>query len=207
MWRWAWKTTNRLKYNIKLWRKILRIGKTLIFFVATSHDSGCCVIPFIFFLCWIRIFKIYWIIECNQSCSSFHPVNPDSIVIYSKPTNNTFVIKESRHIRNRSPCRDWLLANLFFILVWGKVNHSSSGGFYISKEQQKQPIINIVEAIDGKQIFRSCGLGLSKCSSSHPCPIHNDYKKARDIIEKLFRQKRVMDLCEPVTNGLAYLMG
>jgi Rrf2 family protein len=82
-----------------------------------------------------------------------------------------------------------------------------TGGFYISKEQQKQPIINIVEAIDGKQIFRSCGLGLSKCSSSHPCPIHDEYKEARDIIEKLFKQKRVMDLCEPVTNGLAYLMG
>jgi len=82
-----------------------------------------------------------------------------------------------------------------------------SGGFYISKEQQKQSIINIVEAIDGKQIFKNCGLGLSKCSSSHPCPIHDDYKEARDIIEKLFRQKRVVDLGEPVTNGLAYLMG
>jgi len=82
-----------------------------------------------------------------------------------------------------------------------------SGGFYISKEQQKQPIINIVEAIDGKQIFKSCGLGLSKCSSTHPCPIHDDYKEARDIIEKLFRQKKVMDLCEPVNKGLAYLMG
>ena len=82
-----------------------------------------------------------------------------------------------------------------------------TGGFYISNEQQQQPVINIVEAIDGKQIFKSCGLGLSKCSSSHPCPIHDDYKEARDIIEKLFRQKRVMDLCEPVTNGLAYLMG
>ncbi|KAA9038029.1 Rrf2 family transcriptional regulator [Ginsengibacter hankyongi] len=82
-----------------------------------------------------------------------------------------------------------------------------SGGFYISKEQQKQPIINIIEAIDGKQVFKSCGLGLSKCSSTHPCPIHDEYKEARDIIEKLFRQKRVMDLCEPVTKGLAYLMG
>lgn len=82
-----------------------------------------------------------------------------------------------------------------------------SGGFYISKEQQKQPIINIVEAIDGKQIFKACGLGLSKCSSSHPCPIHDDYKEARDIIENLFRQKKVIDLCEPVNNGLAYLIG
>lgn len=81
------------------------------------------------------------------------------------------------------------------------------GGFSISRQQQKQPIINIVEAVDGKQVFKSCGLGLSKCSSSHPCPIHDEYKEARDIIEKLFRQNKVLDLCEPVTNGLAYLMG
>ena len=82
-----------------------------------------------------------------------------------------------------------------------------SGGFYISSEQQQQPIINIVEAIDGKGIFTSCGLGLSKCSSFHPCPIHDDYKQARDIIENLFQQKKVLDLCEPVNSGIAYLMG
>ncbi len=82
-----------------------------------------------------------------------------------------------------------------------------SGGFFISTEQQKQPIINIVEAIDGKQMFTSCGLGLSKCSSLHPCPIHDEYKEARSIIEKLFRQKKILDLCEPVNNGIAYLIG
>lgn len=82
-----------------------------------------------------------------------------------------------------------------------------SGGFYISSKQQKQPIINIVEAIDGKEIFKSCGLGLSKCSSTHPCPIHNEYKEARDIVERLFTEKRVIDLCAPVNMGLAYLIG
>src|SRR6185312_7025588 len=82
-----------------------------------------------------------------------------------------------------------------------------TGGFYISKDQRKQPIINIVEAIDGKQIFKSCGLGLSECSAKHPCPIHNEYKVARDLIEKLFREKNVLNLCEPVNNGMAYLMG
>lgn len=82
-----------------------------------------------------------------------------------------------------------------------------TGGFFISGNQKTQPIINIVEAIDGKQIFISCGLGLSKCSSSHPCPIHHDYKQARDLMEKLFREKTVQSLCEPVSNGLAYLIG
>ena len=82
-----------------------------------------------------------------------------------------------------------------------------SGGFFINKAQQNQPISNIVETIEGNQIFKECGLGLSKCSAKHPCPIHDEYKVARDMIEKLFREKKVKDLCDPVTNGLAYLTG
>lgn len=82
-----------------------------------------------------------------------------------------------------------------------------SGGFFISKEQRKQPIINIVEAIDGKKVFKECGLGLSKCSASHPCPIHNEYKEARNLIENLFNTKKIADLCENVNSGLAYLIG
>ncbi len=82
-----------------------------------------------------------------------------------------------------------------------------SGGFYITKLQLKQPIINIVEAIDGNQVFKECGLGLSKCSSTHPCPIHDDYKIGRDIMQNLFRNKKIIELCDPVTNGLAYLFG
>jgi len=82
-----------------------------------------------------------------------------------------------------------------------------TGGFYISKGQGKQPIINIVEAIDGKNVFKECGLGLSTCSASHPCPIHNEYKEARHLIEKLFNTKKIADLCEPVNSGVAYLIG
>ncbi len=82
-----------------------------------------------------------------------------------------------------------------------------SGGFFISKVQREQPISKIVESIEGDQIFKECGLGLSKCSASHPCPIHDDYKVARDLIEKLFREKKVKDLCDPVSNGLAFLIG
>jgi Rrf2 family protein len=82
-----------------------------------------------------------------------------------------------------------------------------SGGFFINKLQQNQPISNIVETIEGKQVFKECGLGLSKCSALHPCPIHDEYTAARDMIEKLFSEKKVKDLCGPITNGLAYLIG
>lgn len=82
-----------------------------------------------------------------------------------------------------------------------------SGGFYITEKQRQQPIFDIVLAIDGAGFFRSCGLGLSKCSATHPCPLHNEYKQARDILEKIFKNKKVVDLCEPVNKGLAYLVG
>jgi len=72
---------------------------------------------------------------------------------------------------------------------------------------RNQPIINIVETIDGKSVFNQCGLGLSKCSATHPCPIHDDYKKVRDLFENMCRKKKLSDLCEPVNNGLAYLLG
>src|ERR1017187_495442 len=54
------------------------------------------------------------------------------------------------------------------------------GGFYISADQRTQTIMQIIEAIDGKQVFKECGLGLRKCSSTLPCPIHHAYKKSRD---------------------------
>lgn len=82
-----------------------------------------------------------------------------------------------------------------------------SGGFYITAKQKKLSLINIVYAIDGKEIFEECGLGLSKCSATHPCPIHNDYKIIRDQFRILCQQKKISDLCESVNEGMAYLLG
>ncbi|MDO9373099.1 MAG: Rrf2 family transcriptional regulator [Bacteroidota bacterium] len=82
-----------------------------------------------------------------------------------------------------------------------------SGGFYITTDQLEQPVINIVNAIDGRDIFMECGLGLSKCSATHPCPMHDEYKRARDILENAFTNNSINKLCEPVTNGIAYLVG
>ena len=102
------------------------------------------------------------------------------------------------------------VGKLLQTLVKQDVIHSMKGpfgGFYISAAQLQNPVIKIVEAIDGKDIFKSCGLGLSRCSASHPCPIHYEYKEARDIIERIFKTKKIIDLCIPVNDGMAYLFG
>jgi Rrf2 family protein len=81
-----------------------------------------------------------------------------------------------------------------------------NGGFYITENQRSKPILSIVDTIDGKDQFNKCGLGLDKCSSERPCPIHFDYKKGKDIINELFTTKTINDVCGPIENGLAYLI-
>lgn len=80
-----------------------------------------------------------------------------------------------------------------------------TGGFFLNSEQLKQPIMNIIEAVDGKSVFRRCGLGLNKCSENHPCPIHHEYQKARDIIENLYTKKSVESMCRSISRGKAFL--
>lgn len=81
------------------------------------------------------------------------------------------------------------------------------GGFYITTEQKQAPIIKIIEAIDGEEVFNHCGLGLSKCSETHPCPIHNDFKKVRESFKQMCEDNQIKTLYEDVNNGLAYLVG
>jgi len=82
-----------------------------------------------------------------------------------------------------------------------------SGGFFIDSHQEMRPIIDIVNAIDGNEVFKGCGLGLSKCSATHPCPIHHQYQVARELIEQLFRSSKIADLSAPIEEGIAHLIG
>ena len=94
-------------------------------------------------------------------------------------------------------------------LVKEKVINSTkgpNGGFYITPSQKELKIITIVQAIDSNEVFDQCGLGLSKCSATHPCPIHDDYKEIRSLFKHLCAQKKIGDLCKAINSNLAYLI-
>ena len=115
-------------------------------------------------------------------------------------------IKEIAEVINAS---EHTVGKILQILVKEEVINSAkgpTGGFYITSRQKSRPVIDIIDAIDGKEVFDQCGLGLSKCSSKHPCPVHDDYKIIRDQFKRLCQQKKISDLCETVNEGLTYLM-
>jgi len=60
-----------------------------------------------------------------------------------------------------------------------------NGGFYMATEGLKQPLAAVVNAVDGDGIFTGCGLGLVYCSELNPCPLHNEFKKIRNMIQEM----------------------
>ena len=55
-----------------------------------------------------------------------------------------------------------------------------SGGFCLAKPASEIKLIDIVEAIDGLEIFNSCVLGFPECSPVTPCPVHDSWGALRD---------------------------
>lgn len=58
-----------------------------------------------------------------------------------------------------------------------------NGGFTFREEKLQCTLYDIVEAVDGIEVFTNCLIGLHGCKTSHPhsapCPVHDEYHKIR----------------------------
>ena len=68
------------------------------------------------------------------------------------------------------------------------------GGFYLSKENLKRPLIDVVVCIEGHNVFSQCMLGLPECSDENPCILHTYYKEFRKSLEKSICNESINDL-------------
>jgi Rrf2 family protein len=80
-----------------------------------------------------------------------------------------------------------------------------SGGFFLAKKPSEIKLIDIVEAIDGLDVFKSCILGFPGCSVETPCPVHNKWGKLRDEAFKMLSKETLANLREKTVNKLASL--
>lgn len=96
------------------------------------------------------------------------------------------------------------LSKILQLLVKHKLLVSTkgpSGGFKLSRPPEEITLIEVVKAIDGLDIFRQCGIGFKECDESDPCPIHTDYKKIRNRVYQLFKNKTLEGLADDVRKG------
>lgn len=79
------------------------------------------------------------------------------------------------------------------------------GGFFVTPENQKRVLADIVKAIDGDTIMTGCALGLEKCSEEHPCPIHFDFAEIRNNLKNMLEKTTILELTSRLDSGLGFL--
>lgn len=80
-----------------------------------------------------------------------------------------------------------------------------NGGFYLAKSPSSIKLIDIVEAIDGLEIFNNCVLGFPGCSNEKPCPVHEKWGKLRDDAYKMLSNETLEQLKEKTLHKLVSL--
>jgi Rrf2 family protein len=111
-------------------------------------------------------------------------------------------------ISNKIGSPQYFTAKILQTLVKENVLQSAkgpSGGFYLDFNKQIH-LIDIVKAIDGDAMFSSCALGLKKCSSTKPCPIHEQIAPIRTELLQLFSKKSVEGITEDLDSGKVFLI-
>lgn len=80
-----------------------------------------------------------------------------------------------------------------------------TGGFYLDTAARKHSLADIVKVVDGDQLFSGCGLGLKKCSESHPCPIHHEFKKVRKEMQQMLEKAKLGEFTDKLEKKLTFL--
>lgn len=68
-----------------------------------------------------------------------------------------------------------------------------SGGFLLAKPAKDIKLVDIVEAVDGLEVFHKCVLGFPGCSVNKPCPVHNKWGALREETLKMLSDENLED--------------
>jgi Rrf2 family protein len=91
------------------------------------------------------------------------------------------------------------LAKILQQLAKQKILASSKGphgGFSLLKDPKKITLLDIVNSIDGYDVFTNCVMYNGSCmeNDKKKCPLHDDYEKPRAELISLFTNKTIFDL-------------
>jgi len=103
---------------------------------------------------------------------------------------------------------EFFLAKILQDLSRKKIISSSkgpNGGFYLESESLKKPLRDVVEAIDGNDLFIGCALGLKECSETNPCPLHEEFKAIRARIYEMLTVTSIGQFNQELMYGLLSL--
>lgn len=81
-----------------------------------------------------------------------------------------------------------------------------AGGFEIEAADLKRiNLMQIVEAIDGDNVYNGCGLGLKECNAAKPCPVHDHFVSIRNDLKKMLSETNLAELANGLRDKKVFL--
>ena len=76
------------------------------------------------------------------------------------------------------------------------------GGFSVNQNTLSTPLIKVLEVTEGLEQFTVCALGLRKCNSANPCPVHPHLDEFRGKLKFAFTETTINNLLTENKSGL-----
>jgi len=84
-------------------------------------------------------------------------------------------------------------------------NKGPGGGFYTTPDNLKKNICNVLNIVEGENIFDGCFLGLPSCSDEKPCPIHHIVAPFKDALLEKFKNQSIADFATEIKQNGSFL--
>ena len=75
------------------------------------------------------------------------------------------------------------------------------GGFGLGKPANEISLIDIVDIIDGQDVFNNCLIRLEDCNDKEPCSMHDKYIEIRKNLMTLFQKEKISELVDEINEG------
>jgi len=114
----------------------------------------------------------------------------------------------SKHVAEVIDVPAPFLAKIFQILNKEKIIISSkgpNGGFYLGKKELSKNLLNIIQCIDGLDAFKSCFIGLPKCSDENPCAIHHVAVPFRESLLRELTERTIAEFAKDTKDGKSFI--
>ncbi len=75
------------------------------------------------------------------------------------------------------------------------------GGVAFARSPESITVLDVVEVLEGGELFDACLLGLPGCGSSDPCPLHERWAPVREAMHEQFEQTTIASMAQQVRSG------
>lgn len=70
------------------------------------------------------------------------------------------------------------------------------GGYRLVNRPEEISVLSVIEAVEGKENFAGCVMGLGSCNNINPCPLHFTWIEVKEKLLLTLEGKSLSDLIE-----------